>query len=74
MTTWQSLYIPGPDEQGDYVTGSGCSLTRAEAQAYYNVCREEGALIYALVSQRGVWAATMNPGDKPPRDIGNWKA
>ena len=72
--TRRTLYLPGPEEPGDYVTGSGCSLTREEAQAYYNVCREDGALIYGLASQRGVWAATMNPIANPPRDIGDWKA
>jgi len=72
--TWRTLFITLPEEPGDYITGSGCSLTRAEAQAYYNVCREDGALIYALVSQRGVWAATMEPGENSPRDIGEWRA
>ena len=72
--TWRTLYIPGPDESGDYVTGSGSPMTTEEAQVYYDECREDGALIYALVSQRGVWAATMNPIANPPRDIGDWKA
>ena len=73
--TVHRLFTPGPnDPECDYITGSGSTMSREEAQAFYNACREDGMLIYPGIAATGVWTATDARGDSDPRDILNWKA